>query len=249
MRPNYFVFCEGETEVAYTEMLRSWYRVPVHIIAKKTSLNVTPALVERCKAVYVQTKSDRTYLMYDLDVEGVLERLQKVPEATLLCSNPCFELWLLLHYVAQRGAMASDACVSRLKKYVPQYRKGVLAAEMQQWLMGHVGEAVERARGLEAEHVRKDGPQAAYGNPSTTVFRLTEELERMKLKQTVLEFVRSAGSEGVASEAIYEGVKAALPVGWSKERQLRLLGQVLDELHTEKAIEPKEQMWFAPNNY
>lgn len=78
---------------------------------------------------------------------------------------------------------------------------------------------------------------------------MTEELERMKLKQTVLEFVRSAGSEGVASEAIYEGVKAALPVGWSKERQLRLLGQVLDELHTEKAIEPKEQMWFAPNNY
>ena len=25
MRPNYFVFCEGETEVAYTEMLRQHY--------------------------------------------------------------------------------------------------------------------------------------------------------------------------------------------------------------------------------
>lgn len=31
MRPNYFVFCEGETEVAYTEMLRSHYRLPIHI--------------------------------------------------------------------------------------------------------------------------------------------------------------------------------------------------------------------------
>ena len=27
MRPNYFVFCEGETEVAYTEMLRQHYRL------------------------------------------------------------------------------------------------------------------------------------------------------------------------------------------------------------------------------
>ena len=29
-------------------------------------LNVTPALVQRCKAMYVQTNNDQTYLMYDL---------------------------------------------------------------------------------------------------------------------------------------------------------------------------------------
>ena len=168
MLPNYFVFCEGETEVAYTEMLRSWYRLPIHIIAKKTCMNVTPALVERCKAFYVQTKNDKTYLMYDLDVEGVLERLQKVPEATLLCSNPCFELWLLLHYVAQQGAMSSDTCVSRLKKHVPQYRKGELSSEMQVWLMEHVEEASRRAQQLEA-----------YGNSSTTIYRLVEDLEKL----------------------------------------------------------------------
>ena len=33
-------------------------------------MSVTPALVERCKAFYVQTKNDRTYMMYDFDVEG-----------------------------------------------------------------------------------------------------------------------------------------------------------------------------------
>lgn len=31
MMPNYFVFCEGDTEVAYIEMLRSFYRLPIHI--------------------------------------------------------------------------------------------------------------------------------------------------------------------------------------------------------------------------
>lgn len=100
MKPNYFVFCEGETEVAYVEMLRAHYRLPIHIIPKRTLLNVTPALISRCKANYVETKHDMTFLMYDLDVPSVLSRLQKIPGAILLCSNPCVELWLLLHYLS-----------------------------------------------------------------------------------------------------------------------------------------------------
>ena len=106
--PNYFVFCEGDTEVAYVEMLRSFYRLPIHIIAKKTLLNITSSLVERCKSAYVQTKNDRTYLMFDLDVPSMLERLKKVEGATLLCSNPCFELWLLLHYNDQWTELSSS---------------------------------------------------------------------------------------------------------------------------------------------
>ena len=87
MSPNYFVFCEGDTEVTYVELLRSHYRLPIHIIAKNTLLNITPALIERCKSIYIQTKDDHTYLMYDLDVTTMLGRLQKIPNATLLCSN------------------------------------------------------------------------------------------------------------------------------------------------------------------
>ena len=45
MSPNYFVFCEGDTEVAYTEMLRAHYRLPIHIIAKKTLLNIPPVSI------------------------------------------------------------------------------------------------------------------------------------------------------------------------------------------------------------
>ena len=47
MKPNYFVFCEGETEVAYVEMLRAHYRLPIHIIPNRTLLNVTPTLISR----------------------------------------------------------------------------------------------------------------------------------------------------------------------------------------------------------
>ena len=43
MSPNYFVFCEGDTEVAYTEMLRAHYRLPIHIIAKKLTAYNNPS--------------------------------------------------------------------------------------------------------------------------------------------------------------------------------------------------------------
>lgn len=135
MSPNYFVFCEGDTEVAYTEMLRAHYRLLIHIIAKKTLLNVTPALVERCKAVYVQTKNDKTYLMYDLDVATMLERLQKITGAVLLCSNPCFELWLLLHYAAQKTELKSSECINKLIGSEKQYKKGALSDDMKQRLV------------------------------------------------------------------------------------------------------------------
>lgn len=172
MRPNYFVFCEGETEVAYTEMLRSHYRLPIHIIAKKTLQNVTTALVERCKAVYVQTACDRTYLMYDLDVAEMLERLQKVSGAELLCSNPCFELWLLLHYQAVKTQLSSEDCVKKLKAVAKQYKKGVLADEMVKQLNDNAGKAIERAKSLKE-----------FGNPSTTVYLLVKELERLKKEE------------------------------------------------------------------
>lgn len=169
MKPNFFIFCEGDTEIAYTEMLRSFYRLPIHIIAKKTMLNVTPALVQRCKAMYVQTNNDQTYLMYDLDVATMLDRLQKVPDATLLCSNPCFELWLLLHYADQQAELTSEKCVSRLSSMVRQYNKGTILPDTQQHLLEHSHTAVERAKRLQA-----------YTNPSTTVYLLIEELNRLK---------------------------------------------------------------------
>ena len=171
MSPNYFVFCEGDTEVAYTEMLRAHYRLPIHIIAKKTLLNITPALIERCKSVYVQTKNDHTYLMYDLDVATILERLQKVTGAVLLCSNPCFELWLLLHYAEQKSELKSDECVGKLIGFEKQYKKGALTDELKRHLVENKNTAIERGKGL-----------FAYGNPSTTVYKLIEDLDKLKLE-------------------------------------------------------------------
>lgn len=169
MKPNYFVFCEGDTEVAYVEMLRAHYRLPIHIIPKRTLLNITPALISRCKANYVETKGDKVYLMYDLDVPSVLERLRKIPDAVLLCSNPCVEVWLLLHYVDQKAEIKSADCVVKLSLYIKNYKKGKISVSDTIRLMENVSLACKRAKGMKA-----------FGNPSSTVYELIEELERLK---------------------------------------------------------------------
>ena len=60
-----------------------------------------------------------------------------------------------------------------------------------------------------------------------------------------LQFVQNAGTDGAKREDIYAYLKDAMPGNKTKEQHLRLLGHLLDELQTDKAIEPKGRLWFA----
>ena len=107
--------------------------------------------------------------MYDLDVPSMLERLQKVSSATLLCSNPCFELWLLFHYTDHRTELSSTECVKRLAAFIRQYKKGILRVEDRLYLLSSQKDAANRARNLKE-----------FFNPSSTVYRLIDDLESLK---------------------------------------------------------------------
>ena len=167
MSPNFFVFCEGKTEITYVKFLRSVFRVPVQVVAKKSDSNISLEFIERSKREYVQTKNDQTFLMFDLDVEGMLEHLQKIPQATMLVSNPCVELWFLLHYQNIENEISSEECLRKLLTLSPQYEKGALTEDEKQTLVKNMHEAIERAKRLEE-----------YKNPSTTVYRLIEAMEK-----------------------------------------------------------------------
>lgn len=98
MNPTFFVFCEGKTEAAYVDLLRRNFRVPVEIIARVSDSNISQPYIERCRRDRFTTPGDKTFLMFDLDVPGMLDHLRKIKDATLLLSNPCIEYWFLLHY-------------------------------------------------------------------------------------------------------------------------------------------------------
>lgn len=166
MKPNFFVFCEGETEIAYVKFLRSLYRAPIQVIPKKGKSNISEEYIERSKNEYVRTEQDKVFLMYDLDVDGMLEHLQKIPNAELLVSNPCIELWFLLHYKEQKSELTTDKCILKYQKVSRGYKKGVLSEEEKNVFAENRELAVDRARKL-----------AEYQNPSTTVYKLLEMLK------------------------------------------------------------------------
>ena len=166
MKPNFFVFCEGKTEIAYIKFLRSLYRVPIQVIPKKGKSNISKDDIENSKRDYVTTNQDKTFLMFDLDVTGVLEHLQKIPDAELLVSNPCVELWFLLHYQEQKSKLTSKKCIQKLQSFTKDYKKGVLSEEEKNVLAANRDVAIKRAKLLEE-----------YDNPSTTIYRLLELLK------------------------------------------------------------------------
>jgi hypothetical protein len=166
MKPNFFVFCEGKTEIAYIKFLRSLYRVPIQVIPKKGKSNISKDDIENSKRDYVTTNQDKTFLMFDLDVAGVLEHLQKIHDAELLVSNPCVELWFLLHYQEQKSKLTSKKCIQKLQSFTKDYKKGVLSEEEKNVLAANRDVAIKRAKLLEE-----------YDNPSTTIYRLLELLK------------------------------------------------------------------------
>lgn len=166
MKPNFFVFCEGESEVAYISHLRSQYRVPIQIISRKSDSNISVRYIENCKREYVPTKKDKTFLMYDLDVAGMLTHLQSIPDAVLLVSNPCIELWYLLHFEECHAELTQHDCIKKLKKHLEHYRKGILTLNEKQQLSEKKSEATTRAKVLQT-----------YNNPSTTIYKMVELLE------------------------------------------------------------------------
>lgn len=86
----------------------------------------------------------------------------------LSVSNPCFEVWLLLHHVDCRAALARCAAArDRMKRHVPGYDKTKLDFAC---FAGGVTDAVARAKALEPT-----GANWAK-NPSTSVWRLVEKM-------------------------------------------------------------------------
>jgi hypothetical protein len=85
----------------------------------------------------------------------------------LAISNPCFELWLLLHFEQCRSHLRGyEAVVVKLKEHVPDYDKEVSFRHFE----SRVTTAIENAKSLDASGNDHDK------NPSTSVWRLVETI-------------------------------------------------------------------------
>ena len=173
MKPVFLVFCEGETEEAYVHFLRQQYHFPIKV-PKPIGTSISQGYIQRVIQNEKLELGDKikSFLMFDLDRNDVVKKLEACKGSSNISSNPCVELWFLLHTSEQNAAITTDACVEKLKKSVldwVNYKKGTLSEKQRRYLWENHSLASERARKL-----------TAGNNPSSMVYLLLEAIEEVK---------------------------------------------------------------------
>ncbi len=116
---------------------------------------------------------DAVWCVFDVDDHPNVSDAKQLAHANdikLAISNPCFELWLLLHFRECPGAQHRQKIQTMLKKCVPAYDKSVDFESYR----ANCRTAIDRARSLDrlAEQINEPGR-----NPTTTVYKLLQEID------------------------------------------------------------------------
>jgi RloB-like protein len=172
-RPLILVVCgSAKTESTYLRELRNSVGNPAVDITlvnrDKSPLQVVEYAIDFVKRD--ERAFDEVWCVFDVDQFDIdpAVRFAQRSRLELAVSNPCFELWLLLHHDQCKAFCAGyDDVVDRLRRHLPTYDKTCL--RFADFAAG-VSAAVERARELEPDGSKHDI------NPSTSVWRLVERI-------------------------------------------------------------------------
>jgi len=118
---------------------------------------------------------DEVWCVFDVDAHEYIPEAKQKAEANkieLAISNPCFELWLLLHFQDQRPHIERHPLQAACRGHMPEYIKEVPF----ELVFPHHREAVDRAVALDNWQNRQGRPG---GNPSTGVHRLAERIVQL----------------------------------------------------------------------
>jgi hypothetical protein len=185
-RKKYRLLCEGRvTEKTYFLYIKQALRrtlidvdvldeqgVPLTLVRAAVALK-REAVRDAQRSGEAGSARDQYWCIFDVDDHPNLAQavdLAKANGIELAISNPCFELWALLHFQDQHGYLERQVAADYLKKYVADYEKRLPCTE----LLGRSQYACERAKRLEDEHVGAGSPKTE--NPSSGVWRLVEVL-------------------------------------------------------------------------
>jgi hypothetical protein len=182
-RKTFLIYCEGEaSEPDYINALK---RLPE--IRGNTAINliIDPSpgvplkLVERAVARKKRdSEIDECWCVFDVEWprnHPNLDRALRLAESegvNVAVSNPCFELWLILHFQNQTAFLDNRDAESVSCRLDGRQGKRLDGAKY----MPLRGDASARAAELSARHQR-DGTVSPNDNPSSTMYRLLAAIE------------------------------------------------------------------------
>ena len=189
------IACEGiKTEHGYFQAIRSSLRIPTLQVVVVRPDGTDPLTVVRRAVVEKNNhrrdrswnKNDEAWAVFDGDEHRENNptnwnnaiQLARANDIRLAVSNPCFELWYILHFQNCERCLARHDAQKLLRKYISDYTKGaVLWPEPLQTL---TTSAIDRAKHLDSKYKRDN--LDPYYNPSSGVWELVDALLAFRTK-------------------------------------------------------------------
>lgn len=191
-KPLILIVCEGEkTEPEYFNgfrISRLMNRKRIRVISSKDCGGNDPKTIVQCakrmRREFRQDEGlyyDTVWCVFDRDKHTTYNQAIDQAHANyfkVIFSNPCFDLWYLLHFRQRNAHITCDEVLHQLRQpnRIPNYQKGMenifnLLINLQQ-------KAIERAQDLRHIHQNNYDPEST--NPSTTVDILMKFLNGIK---------------------------------------------------------------------
>lgn len=184
-RRSPLIFTEGEkTETIY---LQHWHRlhrdrvivtfddfhgVPLRLVEEARDRKKTDLREQKRGR---GTAYDEYWCVFDVDEHPNLKRaieLAAAHDINLAVSNPCLELWFLLHLKEQRASLDRHDAQSQVRDLLGCGKVPTPAALAQ--LAERHDQAMSRALALDSKHMGDGSPSRS--NPSTDIWRLVERI-------------------------------------------------------------------------
>lgn len=187
MRRRILAITQGKvTEPAYFDCVRRVYRQVVVVVKdcpKSPQQMLDAAIAEQAKAAKSrEDRFDSTWIVFDAEErpdEAILRALRQRAgqhDIRLAWSNPCFEVWLLLHLTfSQAQLFNADQALRQLATLLPGYAKDQRAAERSiATLIPKIATALTHAQRLRDGHAARGADE--FPNPATDVDLLVREI-------------------------------------------------------------------------
>jgi hypothetical protein len=190
------IVSEGsKTEPLYFREIRAAFRLhSANIVVQPSELGTDPLqVVQYAQKLFeegdphkkiIARSFERVYAVFDRDdhqgyhnglvlADSLHKKLRNDEKQPVIFqaipSIPCFEFWLLLHFEDIQHWLHRDEVMTKLKKLVPDYEKGIAGSFKK--TRDYLKEAVDRAKGLAENNSAYDDTQ-----PYTRVHELVELL-------------------------------------------------------------------------
>ena len=187
LRRRILVVCEGTvTEPTYLKSFKNWCRNPLVAVEIPKQQGAPRTIVDVAKerraeaAAHAKSEGDdnlsfdEVWCVFDVDEHPSVNdacEMARNNDIHVAVSNPCFELWVILHFRESPGAQDRHTIQKMLRTFIPDYDKH-LDFDV---LSPNYSTAVTRAARLQQQ---ADDDREPRRNPTTGVHRLTASIAR-----------------------------------------------------------------------